>query len=261
MKNPVLIKSNLVLVTIFLFSSNIISQNCKVEKKLIQGTYSGQCKNGKAEGQGKAIGTDTYEGEFKAGLPDGFGTYTWANGDAYTGDFLKGLRSGIGTFTYKKADGSDSIESGFWKKDAYLGKYANPYKIDYISEGVVDVSIQFRKDIFNRVTFWVTNTTGGTPSGNTSANVGSGVATGNTSTGPSTTSGLLQNPRLTVDNITMAPGGYQRMEQNSDHAKKTETIYYNVWYPAHMKVNIGPEMLELELLEAGSYIIDVRINR
>jgi len=33
----------------------------------IKGTYTGDCKKGKASGKGKAIGTDTYKGDFKTG--------------------------------------------------------------------------------------------------------------------------------------------------------------------------------------------------
>ena len=233
------------------------SQDCVVGKESLKGTYTGDCKDGKANGSGKAVGTDTYEGQFKSGLPEGRGTYTWANGDVYTGTFSKGLRSGVGTFTFIKDDGTDSSYIGYWKKGEYRGKYDKPYLIYYTSEAVVDVSVQFRKDVFNQVTFWITNTSGGTPRGNTWANEGS-----NTDRGSSTTSGGFgSNPRLTVDAITIAPGGYQRMEQNTDHGKKTETILYSVWYPAKMKLNIGPEMIELELLESGSYVINISINR
>ena len=43
--------------------------------KEIQGTYEGDCKDGKASGKGNAIGEDTYEGNFKNGYPDGTGKY------------------------------------------------------------------------------------------------------------------------------------------------------------------------------------------
>ena len=38
----------------------------------LKGTYTGECKKGKANGRGKAVGTDTYEGFFKTGLQGDF---------------------------------------------------------------------------------------------------------------------------------------------------------------------------------------------
>ena len=88
------------LTLIFIFCLSLMhgfsQQECKVLKKEIAATYDGECKNGLAHGQGKAEGTDIYEGGFKKGLPCGLGTYTWANGDVYAGDWRKGLRNGWG---------------------------------------------------------------------------------------------------------------------------------------------------------------------
>lgn len=46
-------------------------------------------KKGKVYGQEKAFGIDTYVGDFRKGLPDAKGTYTWSNGDKYIGHVLK----------------------------------------------------------------------------------------------------------------------------------------------------------------------------
>jgi len=37
---------------------------------------------------------NTYEGDFKAALPDGSGTYTWSNGNSFKVKFEKGLKQG-----------------------------------------------------------------------------------------------------------------------------------------------------------------------
>ena len=89
-------------------------------KPEIAGKYMGKCKNGLANGKGKAVGQDTYIGQFSKGLPQGVGTYIWASGDTYYGDWVQGLRQGEGTLKFK-SDGKDSILSGVWEKDEYKG--------------------------------------------------------------------------------------------------------------------------------------------
>jgi len=41
-----------------------------------------------------------YEGEFKDGLFDGFGTFNYCSGDIYVGYYEKGIRQGQGILTY-----------------------------------------------------------------------------------------------------------------------------------------------------------------
>jgi hypothetical protein len=110
------------LLSVFIISVNILiaQEECKVLKPEISGTYTGKCKNGLAGGKGKAIGIDTYEGQFAGGLPNGKGTYTWANGDIYVGEWKNGFRDGMGDFS-SKVNEKDSILSGIWEKDQYLG--------------------------------------------------------------------------------------------------------------------------------------------
>lgn len=70
---------------------------CYVADVNLQGIYHGQCNaDNIAEGQGKAIGEDTYDGQFKAGLPSGQGIYIWRNGDRYIGLFQRGMANGRG---------------------------------------------------------------------------------------------------------------------------------------------------------------------
>jgi hypothetical protein len=105
-------------------------------------TWSGECKNGYAEGSGTALWTikgkpeDRYEGEMRAGkmtgagilsFPNGMryegafrandfhgtGKLTYANGDVYEGQFVDDDRSGTGTLVMK--DGRRYV--GGWKKD------------------------------------------------------------------------------------------------------------------------------------------------
>lgn len=128
--------------TLILLSQGISAQdNCKVLQTSIVGTYTGECDGGKANGKGKSLGTDTYDGSFKAGYPEGEGTYTWANGSTYTGSFKKGKMDGKGQMNLKTAAGKDSLLVGFWKKDKYVGEYEFPHKVQDQSNNVVRVNI------------------------------------------------------------------------------------------------------------------------
>jgi hypothetical protein len=119
MKNP----TKIILCLIFSWVGyNLTAQEqCMVLKPEIAGKYTGKCKDGLANGKGKAVGQDTYIGQFSKGLPQGTGTYTWANGDSYTGYWEQGLKQGEGTLKFK-SDGRDSILTGLWEKDLYKGQ-------------------------------------------------------------------------------------------------------------------------------------------
>ena len=98
---------------------------CVVKHPGISDKYSGDCRNGLADGRGVAEGTDKYFGQFREGLPHGKGTYTWSNGMYYEGQWMYGLKEGKGKLVYK-----DSTVSGYWKADKYVGdKLISPYNI------------------------------------------------------------------------------------------------------------------------------------
>ena len=104
-------------------TSQVISYtaDCRVMLDDIAGSYEGECHKEKAHGWGKAIGKDTYEGEFKKGYPDGKGTYTWINGDYFEGTFIKGRREGEGKMVYASVN-ADSVLTGYCEDELFQSK-------------------------------------------------------------------------------------------------------------------------------------------
>lgn len=148
----------------FLISASSIkayNQQCEVETKNLMGTYTGECKKGKANGNGIAKGIDTYEGDFKSGLPDGKRTYTWNNKNVFTGKYVKGLREGKGIMIFKKENGQDSVVEGFWKKDIFYGKYEQPWEVFTRTGSVKEINTEYIKDNTNLIKIVAANTTGG----------------------------------------------------------------------------------------------------
>jgi len=223
----------------FLFLSfATYSQTCEVDKESLKGTYTGDCKKNKAHGKGKAIGVDTYEGEFKNGIPDGNGTYTWSNKNVFEGKYVKGLREGKGTMTIKREGAQDSVIEGFWKKDAYIGKNENPWIVHSKTGSVREVQVEYNSDPLNRIKIVVTNTTGGAQ----------------------TSSGATM-PRYTVDNVQVLKGHYERLTSLESHLKSTETTLIEVIFPMRVKLNIASEEVELEFFKSGNYIVNISINK
>lgn len=125
------------------------SNDCRVLLYQISKHYEGDCKNGLADGKGKAVGIDTYEGKFKKGLPNGTGTYTWKNGNIYTGEWKKGKRSGKGTL-YSAAN-NEKINA-YWKNDEFVKEIKIPeYKIEE-KYNVQSVSVRKINETGNKVT-------------------------------------------------------------------------------------------------------------
>ena len=59
--------------------------------------------------------------QFSGAGSDGYGTYTFANGDRYEGDFKKGVYEGLGVFTFS---------DGYQKK----GRFRNNRFVGYASD-------------------------------------------------------------------------------------------------------------------------------
>ena len=237
MTKAIFFKAKTIGFVLLLLSFGAYTQTCEVDKESLKGTYTGDCKKNKAHGKGKAVGADTYEGEFKNGVPDGQGTYTWSNKNVFAGKYIKGLREGKGIMTIKFEGRQDSVIEGFWKKDAYIGKYEKPWIVHSKTGSVREVEVEFIADPIRKIKIVVTNTTGGAQ----------------------TSSGATM-PRYTVDNVQVLKGHYDRMTSQESHLKSSETTLMEVTFPIRLKLNIAREEVEIEFLEAGSYIVNISIN-
>lgn len=96
-------------------------------------TYEGGMRGGRFHGVGyqSAINNAQFEGTFVDGVRDGFGISVDANGDRYDGNWKNGLRDGQGKMVYALGGSYD----GQWREGKYHGKgtivYAGGRRAEY----------------------------------------------------------------------------------------------------------------------------------
>jgi hypothetical protein len=236
MTKTIFLKANSACLVLLVFSIYTYGQNCDVDRESLKGTYTGDCKKNKAHGKGKAIGTDIYEGEFKNGIPDGQGTYTWSNKSTFEGKYVKGLREGKGTMTFKMEGGPDSVLEGYWKKDVYIGQHEKPWQVYSKTGSIRNVEVEYTPNKLNRIKIIITNTTGGV------ADIGG------------------QMPQYKVDNLVLLTGSFMRQTSHETHYKSTETTFHDIQFPFRVKLQMSKEEVEIEFFEPGSYTVNISIN-
>jgi hypothetical protein len=214
------------------------AQDCDVSVPALAGKYEGDCKNGKADGNGKAMGEDAYEGAFRSGVPDGKGKYTWKNGDYYDGEWFKGLKNGQGMMRYKLA-AKDSIVTGFWKKDKYIGLYEKPYMVYKNTIHVTEIACKKVNNSLNQVEIFLTSETGGLVS---------------------SFNEQVAKPQIT--DFQIISGNYLKKEVNDSYPKKIGYLFQEVVFPFRMvyTIDYGKDMFELEISEAGKWTVQVRTS-
>lgn len=235
-------KSILFSIALFFFSSFCFSQKCEVLVASLKGTYEGDCKKDKANGNGTATGEDSYTGEFKNGYPDGNGKYSWKNGDWYDGQWKKGMREGRGTMFYKEKDSKDSLLTGFWKKDKYFGKYEKPYIVHSKTPDISQLEISREASQNKEIAFIMQSTRGGATA----------------LAGPM--------PKITITDISVMSGNYMTRTDDYNMPKTNKTVLRGVEFPLRIRVSLGtsasdPDILEIEFLEDGRYNVDIYINK
>ena len=236
MTKTIFFKAKTIGLALLLMSFYSYSQDCAVDKETLKGNYTGDCKKGKAHGKGKAVGIDTYEGEFKNGFPDGQGIYTWSNRNMFTGRYVKGLKEGKGVLTFRNEGARDSVVEGYWKKDVYIGKNESPWQVISKTGSVTKVEVEYSPENTERIRIIVTNTTGGVSA------IGG------------------QMPQFRVDNVLVSKGFYDRKTSLESHLKSTETTLTTVTFPFRAKFQIAREEVEIEFFERGGYTVDISIN-
>ncbi|MGB4844303.1 MAG: hypothetical protein WBP16_07550 [Ferruginibacter sp.] len=210
--------------------------DCKVLADSLKGTYDGECKSGKANGTGKAVGIHTYDGEFKNGLPEGKGKYTWPNGDYYYGSWKKGQKEGKGEL-HSFAGGKESKVTGYWKKDHYRGEYEEPYVITNKTNEIGRV--QVTKMSSKERTFTVT-----VESLQNNASLSS--------------SSFQTATVMTSHQVTR--GSYVSKSSNA-LTNKEITTFRGIIFPFRCILNFGTSMVEIEIFEEGGWDMVVPINK
>jgi hypothetical protein len=239
-------KQILVILFFLISVNNIRAQeaNCKVMPDSLKGTYTGDCKDGKANGQGKAVGTDTYEGWFVKGYPEGKGMYTWKDGHYFIGQFKKGKLDGKGDMYYENAKGGDSVVTGFWKKDIYTGKYEKPYSIENATSDIGRIDVSTFKSGKSTIKIEVRRMSGG------------GFAT---STGSTNNSIADVSKPIRLSDIRVQTGIYLVKSVNT--LSDSEIIYLqSVRFPFRATFVFGNSSFEMEFFEDGEWNVTVPIK-
>lgn len=224
---------------IFFMSSVFGQETCKVMLPAISAKYEGPCKKGKADGEGKAEGEDHYIGLFKDGFPNGKGIYRWKNGDFFEGNWFRGKMDGKGSKTFKRVGKADSVVTGFWKRDDYVGKFERPYIIHSQTSQISRIEIQkYTEDNDNTITIELSNTSGGIPSFGISA-IGA---------------------KATITQINIMTGAYLRIVNMMDGPKGTTQKLLEVEFPFKARFKIGNQEMVIEILEPGNWTINTYLN-
>lgn len=233
-----IMKQLLILLVLYAGIIKVSAQNteCSVLLDSLKGTYSGGCKNGKANGAGNAVGVNSYDGEFKNGLPEGQGKYTWSNGDYYYGGWKKGQKDGKGQL-HQFENGKETLVTGYWKKDNYRGEYENPYVITNVTSEVGRVQVTNMNSKESTVSVTVE-----------SLNNSSSFSR---STFETTTI-------MTAHQVTR--GSYVSKSSNA-LTNKEVTTFRGVVFPFRCTFNFGNSMVEIEFFEKGAWDVTVPINK
>lgn len=196
---------------------------CQVKMVNIMGSYSGDCKNGYANGKGEAKGADRYIGLFKNGLPNGKGTYYYGDSLYYTGNFQDGVKEGKGEIHDLRNGTADSLIKGYWSADEYRGK-------KYITYNFTNTSL------FDQVTINPSSESGNTVTISTSS-------------------------YLTL-NLISTDGNFIKLLNTFTSPTKRTTTYEIDKFPARLEaVFSGGQACNIELYKQANWKIELLVYR
>ncbi len=234
------------ILLLFLVSGNLFAQQCKVIPDSLQGTYTGGCKNGLANGQGTVIGVNSYTGRFKNGYPDGTGKYIWKNGSWYDGKWKKGVYEGKGTLHLVGPDSTSREFAGFWHEGTFVGTQSKPYIINSMTNRVSQVSI---------------HTGHGSALGDIIITVYDILNDAPTLDAPNAGKRSNTLPKQKLTDIQVQSGTFTNMVTD-DRSSNYNNIYklYGVVYPIHLLLTFQTEQVDFEIFEKGKWDIFVQLE-
>jgi hypothetical protein len=204
---------------------------CKVKLKELEGSYTGGCRLGFANGQGKARGLDRYTGMFKDGLPNGEGVYYYNDSVYYNGNFQDGIKEGKGETHYLRKAKPDSIIDGFWSGGEYRGKRYITYSFT-TTEQLDNKEITPSAVSGNTVTFEM-STTSGSPSGNS-----------------------IPGMVLQLSSLVSSTSSILKITSKYETPLKTYVTYEIVSFPCKLSGTLSDsQTFELELYKAANWKI------
>ena len=214
------------------------TQACKVDLPALAGKYTGDCKNGYANGKGEATGLHHYVGIFKNGLPHGMGIYNYNDGIYYSGNFQEGILEGKGEMHYTRKDLPDSVVKGFWSGNEYRGGKYTSYKLDGTTY-FDNIEVTPTKESGHILKIEI-STTSGVPNGSSPSN------------------GLV----LMLAELTPSNDAFASKTSSFATSNKSSVTYLISKFPAHFLATLSNgETFNLELYKAANWTVRLYRNQ
>ena len=227
-------------VLVFLFSnllnySSVYAQqgdtSCKVTLPELTGIYTGDCKNGLANGKGDAKGLYHYTGSFKNGMPNGAGAYYYSDSVYYSGNFQDGIKEGKGEMHYVRKATTDSIVKGYWSGGEFTGKKYVTYNFTTTEQ------------------FDLTDITASNGGGNT-VTIEIGTTSGSPNGEPTGSGGVV----LKLNNIISPTGCILKTVSRYESSFKSYVTLELVGFPCKLFGTLSDsQTFELELVKAANW--------